>query len=128
MSQPPVKVLMVDDDEDDFVIVRDLLRDAGDGRYDLTWVSAPEEALRLACEQGKADVVLVDYRLGAVDGIRFVREVIARSCKAPVILLTGQGDRAVDLAAMEAGAADFLNKAQMSADVLERAIRYAVAQ
>ena len=127
MADRPVKVLMVDDDEDDFVIVRDLLRDTGDGRYELRWVSSYEEGVRGACE-GAADVVLVDYRLGAYDGIRFVREVVGRGCKAPVILLTGQGDRAVDLAAMEAGAKDFLNKSQMSADLLERAIRYAVAQ
>jgi signal transduction histidine kinase len=126
--EPPVKVLMVDDDEDDFVIVRDLLRDAGDGRYELTWLHGYEDALRRACEAGAADVVLVDYRLGAHDGIRFVRDVAARQCNVPVILLTGQGDREVDLAAMEAGAADFLNKSQMTADGLERAIRYAVAQ
>jgi signal transduction histidine kinase/ActR/RegA family two-component response regulator len=45
-----------------------------------------------------------------------------------VIVLTGQGDREVDIAAMEAGAADFLNKGQLTADLLERTIRYAVAQ
>jgi signal transduction histidine kinase len=127
MADRPVKVLMVDDDEDDFVIVRDLLRDAGEQRYELRWVSDYEAGVRGACD-GAADVVLVDYRLGAYDGIRFVRDVVGRGCKAPVILLTGQGDRAVDLAAMEAGAKDFLNKSQMTADVLERAIRYAVAQ
>jgi signal transduction histidine kinase len=127
MADRAVKVLMVDDDEDDFVIVRDLLRDAGDGRYDLKWVSSYEAGVRGACE-GTADVVLVDYRLGAHDGVRFVREVVSRGCKAPVILLTGQGDRETDLAAMEAGAKDFLNKSQMTADLLERAIRYAVAQ
>jgi signal transduction histidine kinase len=128
MADRPVKVLMVDDDEDDFVIVRDLLRDAGDGRYELNWVSDYEAGVRGACEGGAADVVLVDYRLGAYDGVRFVREVVSRGCKAPVILLTGQGDRETDLAAMEAGAKDFLNKSQMTADLLERAIRYAVAQ
>src|SRR5207248_7193075 len=105
----PVRVLMVDDDEDDFVIVRDLLRDAGDGRYDLTWVNNFEEGLRRACDR-RVDVIVVDYRLGASDGIRFVHEAARQGCNVPVIVLTGQGDRAVDLAAMEAGAADFLNK------------------
>jgi signal transduction histidine kinase len=132
MADGRVNVLMVDDDEDDFVLVRDLLREAAidagaDGRYELEWVSTYDEGVRRACG-GEAAVILVDYRLGAHDGVRFVREIVGRGCTTPVILLTGQGDRAVDLAAMEAGAVDFLNKAQMSADVIERTIRYAVAQ
>jgi signal transduction histidine kinase len=126
-QQVPINVLMVDDDEDDFVIVRDLLREAGDARYALEWLADPARAIELA-SAGRADVVLVDYRLGAHDGIHFVRDMAARGCKAPVILLTGQGDREVDMAAMEAGAADFLNKSNLTADLLERAIRYSVAQ
>ena len=136
MTTHPIHVLMIDDDEDDFIIVRDLLREAepilhqsGAGqRFEITWVSNYEEGLRRVCSnEAPVDVVLVDYRLGVHDGIGFTREVVARSCKAPVILLTGQVDRAVDLAAMAAGAADFLNKSHLSPDLLERTIRYAVA-
>ena len=122
---------MVDDDEDDFVLVRDLLRDIGAGKYVLTWVADYDNALRQACSTDvdvEVDVVLADYQLGSRNGIELVRDLLARHCKAPVILLTGQGDREVDFAAMEAGAADFLNKAQLTADLLERTLRYAVAQ
>jgi signal transduction histidine kinase len=127
MVETPVRVMMVDDDEDDFVIVRDLLRDVGEGRYALTWIPDYETALQHACSPD-VDVVLADYRLGNQNGIQLVRDLLARGCKAPVILLTGQGDREIDYAAMEAGAADFLNKTQLTADMLERTIRYAVAQ
>src|SRR5687768_15057361 len=127
MNEVPIKVIMVDDDEDDFLIVRDLLRDAGDGRYALTWISEYANALRHACDP-EVDVVLADYRLGNHNGIDLLRDLLSRGCKAPVILLTGQGDRQIDYAAMEAGAADFLNKTQLTADMLERTIRYAVAQ
>ncbi|MEZ0267431.1 MAG: response regulator [Phycisphaerae bacterium] len=136
MAQPDVKVLMVDDDEDDFVIVRDLLRDAdprpaqnGHGqRYVVTWAPTYAEGLQKACDgTGGPDVVLVDYRLGAGDGIAFTREMVSRGCKAPVILLTGENDRAIDFAAMAAGAADFLSKTHLTADLIERALRYAVA-
>jgi signal transduction histidine kinase len=127
MNEAPIKVMMVDDDEDDFLIVRDLLRDAGDGRYALTWVPDYARAIRQACDPD-VDVVLADYRLGNHNGIQLLRDLLSRGCKAPVILLTGQGDREIDFAAMEAGAADFLNKTQLTADMLERTIRYAVAQ
>src|SRR5687768_16737942 len=102
MADSPIRVTMVDDDEDDFLIVRDLLRDAGPGRYDLTWVPEYARALHRACE-ADVDVVLADYRLGNHNGIQLVRDLLARGCKAPVILLTGQGDREIDYAAMEAG-------------------------
>jgi signal transduction histidine kinase len=131
MAQAPVKVMMVDDDEDDFIIVRDLLRDVGAGKYALTWVSQYDQALRQVCSTDvdvDVDVVLADYQLGSRSGIELVRDLLANGCKAPVIVLTGQGDREVDFAAMEAGAADFLNKSQLTADMLERTIRYAVAQ
>jgi CheY-like chemotaxis protein len=76
MQEAPIKVLMVDDDEDDFVIVRDLpARRRRRGATSSRGVSDYANGVRQAC-QGTFDVVLVDYRLGALDGIRFVREVV----------------------------------------------------
>jgi two-component system, cell cycle sensor histidine kinase and response regulator CckA len=75
---------------------------------------------------GQHDVYLLDYRLGERTGIELLKEVMQRGCKAPLILLTGQGDRDVDLEAMKAGAAEYLNKGQISAALLERSIRYAL--
>jgi CheY-like chemotaxis protein len=79
MVETPVKVMMVDDDEDDFVIVRDLLRDIGAGRYGLTWVADYDHALRQACSTD-VDVVLADYHLGSRSGIELVRDLLARNC------------------------------------------------
>jgi signal transduction histidine kinase len=126
MAESPVNVLMVDDDEDDFLIVRDLLQEAGQGRYALAWVATYDVGLRAACDSD-VDVVLADYSLGSRNGIELIGDLTRRNCKAPVILLTGQGDRDIDFAAMEAGATDFLNKGQLTADLLERTLRYAVA-
>lgn len=125
--QLPVKVLLVEDDEDDFVITRDLLADCGQSRFGLEWVSTYAAAGE-AIAQARHDVYLVDYRLGERDGLDLVREAVALGSKAPIIMLTGQGDHAIDVEAMKAGAADFLVKAHLSAVVLERAIRYALAQ
>ena len=118
---------MVNDDENDLHIVRELLRETGDGRYHINWASSYDDGLKHVCD-GHLDVALVAHRLGGRNGIDFVREVVRRGCKAPIILLTGEEDRAVDFEAMLAGAADFLNKTQLSPEMLERTIRYAVVQ
>ena len=76
--------------------------------------------------QQEHHVYLLDYRLGERTGLDLLREVVEMGCKAPMILLTGQGDREVDLEAMKAGAHDYLNKNSMNAISLERSIRYAV--
>ena len=126
MPDRPVHVLLVEDDEEDYMIAADLLNDAGGGRYTIDWVRTVDEALS-KLDRCVHDVFLVDYRLGGDDGIDFVTEAIRRRCDAPIILLTGEGGRDADVAAMEAGAADFLNKADLTPAVLERSIRYALA-
>ncbi|HXE55471.1 MAG TPA: response regulator [Tepidisphaeraceae bacterium] len=127
MSQIPVRVLMVDDDEDDVVLARDLLHEADPIGYELDWIADFDDALG-KLQQAGYDVCLVDYRLGLRDGVDFITQATNRGIGAPIILLTGQGDRAVDVAAMNAGASDFLNKSQLSASLLERAIRYSIQQ
>lgn len=122
-----VRVLLIEDDEDDVVMTRALLREIEGIRYELEWISEVEAGLN-ALEAARHDVCLVDYRLGTHDGIAFLTEAIERGCRIPIILLTGQADHAVDLAAMRAGAADFLSKAQISAQLLERSIRYSIQQ
>ncbi len=71
---------------------------------------------------------LLDFRLGEKTGIDLLREARARGRSAPVILFTGQGRARTDSEALDAGAADYLEKAGLTSAVLDRAIRYAVAQ
>jgi light-regulated signal transduction histidine kinase (bacteriophytochrome) len=68
----------------------------------------------------------VDYRLGARDGVELVETAFKNGCRAPMIVLTGQGDRLIDMRAMEVGAADYIVKGKIDAATLERAIRYAL--
>jgi diguanylate cyclase (GGDEF)-like protein len=125
MDAPPLRVLLVDDDEDDCLLVREILREIPHQRYDVTCAPTYEAGLdRVAA--GGFDVCLVDYCLGARSGLDLLREARARGCRVPIVLLTGQGDRSVDLQAMEAGAADFLVKGQIPASLVERSIRYAI--
>ncbi|HOW71995.1 MAG TPA: response regulator [Phycisphaerae bacterium] len=116
------KVLLVDDDPDDHVLIRDIVQAMGCA---FDWADRYERGLeRIA--QRPYDVCLIDYRLGDRDGLEFIREVLARGYQAPMILLTGQGDLLIDMKAMEAGAVDYLEKGRVDLALLERSIRYAI--
>ena len=125
-SQKTLRVLMVDDDEDDYILTRTLLEEVEGTKYDLHWVSDVEEEFA-NLNSGDYDVILVDYYFGARTGVEILHEAVAEGCATPMILLTGLGDRDVDFAAMQAGAADYLEKSNLTANLLERAIRYAIS-
>ena len=124
MHDPVVRVLLVEDDEDDYVLTRDLLADGFGGRCSVEWASTRAGGLELLTE-AEFDVALLDFNLGRETGLDLLQEARARGCRTPVIMLTGQDDRATDLKAMHAGAADYLVKGRVTSDMLERAIRYA---
>jgi sigma-B regulation protein RsbU (phosphoserine phosphatase) len=121
----PLRILLVEDDEDDYVVTRDLLADAGCASCVLDWADTGERALEVIAAE-RHDVYLFDYRIGALTGIDLLREVRQRDLAVPVFLLTGLKDHDVDLEAMQAGATDYLVKGQITAALLERALRYAV--
>jgi PAS domain S-box-containing protein len=125
MNSPPVRVLLIEDDEDDYVLTRDLLSEIKGNPYHLDWVKDYDAALA-AMTPNRHDVYLLDYRLGARNGLELLHEALRRGCKGPIILLTGQGEWEVDVEAMRAGAADYLTKGQIDATLLEHALRYAI--
>ncbi|KAB8335779.1 response regulator [Scytonema tolypothrichoides VB-61278] len=125
MKESPFKVLLVDDDEDDYVLTRDWFSEFQVACGELEWKNNYQAAMD-AIVKNQYDVCLVDYRLGASNGLDLLREAIHQGCSSPIILLTGKGDREIDIEAMKAGAADYLEKSQLTAPLLERSIRYAV--
>jgi len=125
MDTRELRVLIADDDEDDYILTRDLLQQIGRQRFLLDWTPSFETALQ-AIELNQHDVYLFDYHLGQSDGLELMREAMARGCKAPIILLTGNDDWETDVEAMKAGAADYLVKGQLDPRLLERSIRYAL--
>jgi PAS domain S-box-containing protein len=125
MNNEIIKVLLIDDDEDDYIITRDLLSDVKVGKYALDWAPSYEEGLKLI-KRREHHVALVDYRLGERSGVQLIREAWESRLTTPMILLTGQGNHAVDVEAMQAGATDYLIKDQTPTALLERTLRYAV--
>ncbi len=120
-------ILLVEDDEDDFFLVKTWLSQVKHGQFSLKWSKNYEAGLQ-AVKAEAFDVVLVDYQLGSRSGLELIRAAIADCQYVPFILLTGQGSYQIDLTAMEAGAADYLSKVEITAPLLERSIRYAIAQ
>lgn len=117
----------MDDDEDDYLITQDLVLEIKHQQYQIDWVDSYEEAFKRLKEQ-QYDVYLVDFRLGSHTGLELIRMASEAEYSRPIILLTGQGDIEIDAQAMRLGAADYLVKSQLSADKLERSIRYAIQQ
>ena len=120
-----IKILLVDDDEDDYIITRDIIDDIPARNYSLEWTATFDKALTLISEK-KHDVYLIDYRLGAHDGLELISKAIESGSTSPLILLTGQSDRETDEKAMRIGAADYLIKGTINPFDLERSIRYSI--
>jgi len=124
-SDLAVRVLLIDDDEDDYLLTRDLIADIPGGGYTLDWASDFDAALdRIG--HAEHDVYLIDFRLGAKSGLDLLRAKRERGVPGAVILLTGVGQPEIDREAEEAGAAGYLEKGHLDPVLLERALRYAM--
>ncbi len=124
MMTPALKVLLIEDDEEDYILLRSILS-ACPRKMLLDWAGSFDAGLR-AISSCVHDVVLVDYRLGQRNGLELLYLANNSGCDVPVIMLTGQGGYEIDVEAMKAGAADYLVKEQITPDLLDRSIRYSI--
>jgi PAS domain S-box-containing protein len=120
-----LRVLLAEDDEDDFIIVSGFLKEIRDPRFDIDWAPTYEAAEEQVC-QNQHDLYLFDYRLGAKNGLDLLKVAQQHGCVVPIIMLTGQGLDGTDVQAVRAGAADYLVKGQFDAQLLGRSIRYSI--
>ncbi|MGO8946015.1 MAG: PAS domain S-box protein [Syntrophobacteraceae bacterium] len=127
MEKQYLSVLLIEDDEDDYALLKSLFSEISSTTFRLEWMDTYEAGLREICRV-EHDICLFDYRLGARSGLELLREAALRGCEIPIILLSGQGGYDVDVKAMEAGASDYLVKGQITAELLERSIRYSIVQ
>src|SRR6478672_5494867 len=125
ITQPEVRILIVDDDEDDFFITSEYLKDIQEYRLKIDWRYRFNDAVE-QLEARNYDMYFVDYRLGAKTGLDFLKEAVKLGCEEPIVLLTGKGNKDVDIEAMQMGATDYLIKTELTTDKLERCIRYSL--
>lgn len=124
-NEEVIKVLIIDDDEDDFFITSDYMKGIEEYNLKIDWSYKFSEAVHLL--QNKSyDIYFVDYRLGAKTGLDFLREAVRIGAEEPIVLLTGKGNKTVDVEAMQMGATDYLIKTELTTEKLERCIRYSL--
>lgn len=120
-----IRILLVEDDEDDVLLTRDYLSDIENYTFHLEWESDYDKSMERILA-GEHDLYFIDYRLGKNTGIELLRRAKEWNVKAPIILLTGQGDWEIDMQAARIGASDYLVKGEINPQMLERSIRYAL--
>jgi PAS domain S-box-containing protein len=127
MKYTNVKVLLIEDDEDDVILTKEYLAEVSTFSFEVSWEPNLNMARKKMVE-GEYDVFLVDYHLGSENGLDLIKFIQDKGVLTPAIILTGQGDLKVDIDASSFGASDYLVKTELNASALERSIRYALSQ
>jgi PAS domain S-box-containing protein len=125
LTQNTIKILIIDDDEDDFFIIADYIKEINPTKFIIDWCNNYQSAVE-RIKSKSYDIYFVDYRLGNLTGLDLLREAIHLQCDCPIILLTGKGNKEIDIEAMKSGATDYLIKSELNSEKLERCIRYSL--
>ena len=129
MSGVRMKIIAVDDDAVDQELLRRYLEEVPgyevDYEVELLCLTGLESNFEDLAAQ-PADVIFLDYLLGKDNGLDRLRALRARGIRTPIVMLTGQGDEGLVVELMRAGATDYLAKARLSPDNLERVLRNAL--
>ena len=129
--QQAISILVIEDDPGDFGLIRAYMRLAGlvpgGGKEPLTWAKTLAEGIA-AARGNKPDVVLLDLSLPDSAGLATVQVLRAALPGVPIVVLTGHDDSALAVAALQAGAQDYLVKGQYDHDALGRAVRNALVR
>lgn len=124
-NNTPIRVLLVDDDEEDYLIIRNLITKIHDSPFKLDWIADSEKAAE-AIKAEVHDIYLIDYRLGPVDGLELLGQFDVVQRPEPFIILTGAGDERVEHKAMRMGVSDYLVKGTLDSELLSRVMHYAL--
>jgi signal transduction histidine kinase len=123
-NQLTIKILLVEDDQDDYFIIKDYLSDTS-LKYEIVWANNYDMFLSYI-NTVQVDLVITDYLLGRISGLEVLRKAKESNPMLPVMILTGKGNTDIDMEAMKLGAADYLIKGNFDSSSLERSVRYAL--
>jgi diguanylate cyclase len=120
-----VKILFIDSEEGEYLLIADLLSQIHHTDYQLVWHPRLGGALH-AMLADDYDLVLLDYYWGDENARDLLKEAKAQACQAPIVVMTDEMETEVDRDAIRGGAADYLIKGQIDNQSLERTLRYAI--
>jgi PAS domain S-box-containing protein len=120
-----IKVLLVEDNPGDVLLLQEFLGDVTSAQFELTPVERLENALQVLAQQS-FDLVLLDLSLPDSQGLETFVKIYGCAPLIPIIVLTGLDDETIAIRAMQEGAQDYLVKGQVDGNLLGRAIRYAI--
>lgn len=124
MEHKKIKVLMVDDNRDYFMLIQRMFEATDRRQFEFSW--APTYEVAVGELNNPYDVALLDFRLGGYTGMDVLKEAQKIACAFPIIIMTGMADPSLDQQVVAAGAADFLPKDEITAALLERSIYHAI--
>ncbi len=120
-----MKVLLVEDDPASARLIRELFRDVPGNPFDVRHVDHLKGALD-AAQAEDTDIVLLDLMLPDSAGLETVKRFVGAHPALPVVVLTALNDDRTGVAAVKAGAQDYLFKGEVEGPLLARAMRYAM--
>ncbi|MBN1269329.1 MAG: PAS domain S-box protein [Kiritimatiellae bacterium] len=118
-----MRVLLIDDDEGDRLIIRRALEKAHSGVALDETDHAPSDFIQLAGRH--YDAILLDHLLPGSDAFQFLDQAREAGLKTPVVVVTGYEEEILDIELMEAGAAAFLSKDRLTPNTIWRTLLYA---
>ncbi|MCF8083750.1 MAG: response regulator [Deltaproteobacteria bacterium] len=125
MRETPIKILLVEDDEDDQILFQNILHEIPNYRFDVGVASSYDQAVQ-RLSNNPYDLMFIDFFLGEKNGLDLLQEMNEMGLAIPAIMLTGKGNPDIDVQAMRGGAADYLEKGTLDSCLLERTVRYAL--
>jgi PAS domain S-box-containing protein len=117
--------LLIEDNHEEARLIQELLKDTPGAAFDLTWADRLDIGLQ-CLQRNHVDVILLDLLLPQSEGMDTFTQVYTHAPRAPIIVLSGLGDRELATHIVQAGAQDYLVKGQVDRELLVRAIRYAI--
>jgi len=124
-AQATIRILLIEQDHDEFLVIGRLLSKVMDTDYQLTWCDQMGGVLEEVLSD-RYDVVLLDYYCGDYRGCDLLRAAQAQGCRIPIVVMTDEMETDVDRQVISAGASDYLVKGRIDSQLLERTIRYAI--
>lgn len=125
LNAKDIRIAIIDDDEEDFFIISDCIQAIEGSNFHIDWYNNYQDGLQ-KINAREYDIYFVDYRLGSHTGLELLQEINRNGFYDPVVLLTGKGNKDIDIKAMKYGATDYLVKSELTTEKLERCIRYSL--